>query len=123
MRRPTHEPWSGPGAAGQDEPVPVRIRDRDTPSFPVRIEGGDPGAARIDQAADHILADLATEVENQQVFFGGPGWRRIPGIADEFEVPGSIRPADHQQRMTAFCRDISPEQDVKSKALDPEPFG
>ena len=39
---------SGPAAAGQDEPVPVGVRDRDASVVPVRIARGDPGAAGID---------------------------------------------------------------------------
>src|SRR5689334_4861668 len=90
-----------PGARGQDEPVAVRICDRDTPAVPVRVAGRHPGATRVDQAADQILINLAAEVEDEQVFLGRRGWRRVLGIADELEMPGGAGPADHQQRMAA----------------------
>src|ERR1700733_193389 len=106
---------SGPGETGQDEPVPIWICDRHTPLVPVGIAGGDPGAARVDQPADHVLIDVAAYVQDQQVFLGGRGWCRAARIADEFKMPGGIRPADHQQLMAAFCCVVKPEQHVESQ--------
>ena len=111
---------SGPDATGQDKPVPIRVGYRDTPPVPVRIARRDPGAARIDQAVNHALVDLAADVEDDQVLRGGRGWRRILGIADEFKMPGSTGPANHQQRVATFGGMISPEQYLESEAPDPE---
>ena len=38
-------------------------------------------------------------------------------------MPSGIWPSDHQQRMSAFGRGAGPEQDLKTEAVDPEPFG
>jgi hypothetical protein len=84
---------------------------------------GDPGAARIDQAADNVLIDLGADVEDQQVLLGGRGWGRITGIADELQMPGSIGPANHQQRMATFGGVISPEQHLQPQAPNPESLG
>src|ERR1700704_1206483 len=84
---PTGHARSGPGETGQDKPVPVWVRDRDTPLVPVGIAGGDPGAARIDQPADDVLIDVAAYVQDQQVFLGGRGWCRVVRVADEFKMP------------------------------------
>jgi hypothetical protein len=73
------------------------------PLVPVRIARGDPGAARLDQASDQVLIDLAAHVQDQQVFLGGHGGCRVIRVADEFKMPASIRPAHHQQPMAAFC--------------------
>jgi hypothetical protein len=54
----------------------------------VRIAGADPGAARIDQSAEHVLIDLAAHVQDQQVFLGGRGWCRVIRVADEFQMLG-----------------------------------
>ena len=43
--------------------------------------------------------------------------------ADELEMPCGIWPSDHQQRMSALCGSIGPEQDLKAQAVDPESFG
>jgi hypothetical protein len=63
---------------------------------PVRITGGDVGAAGVNQAVDGALVDLSVEVEHEQVLFGG----RVRGFAfpviDEFQMPGGPRPPGHQ---------------------------
>ncbi len=114
---------SGPGEAGQDKPVPVRVRDRDAQAIPVRIAGRDPSATRINQAADNILVDFTIDVENQQILLGWRGRCCIFRVADKFEMPGGIWPSDDQQRTSAFCGGIGPEQDVEAQAVDPEPLG
>jgi hypothetical protein len=114
---------SRPGTAGQDQPVPVWVHDRDAAVIPVWIAGGDLGAARGHQAADNARLYLAIEVEHQQIFLGRRGWCFTARIADEFEVPCGIWPPDHQQRMSAFCGATGPEQDLKAQAVDPEPLG
>jgi hypothetical protein len=56
---------SGPGAAGQHEPVSVRVCDRDSALIPVRIARSDPGTARVHEPADHLVVNLAAEVQDQ----------------------------------------------------------
>jgi hypothetical protein len=102
----------GQRAAGQDQPVPVRIHYRDTAVIPVGIARGGLGAARTDQAADDARVDLAAEVEDHQIFVGRRGGCFTARIADELEMPRGIWPSDHQQRMPALRGGIGPEQDL-----------
>jgi hypothetical protein len=112
---------------GQERPVRTSLYPSGsaivTPPYPSRDCGGDPGAAGIDQAADNARIDLAIEVKHQQIFLGRRGWRFTARIADELEMPCGIWPSDHQQRMSAFCGGVGPEQNVEAQAVDPEPFG
>lgn len=114
---------SGPTAAGQDETVPVGVRDRDAAAVPVRITRGDQGAASSNQAADDACIDVSIEVEHEQVFLGWRGWCFAVRVTDELQMPGSTWPSGHQQRMSAFRGRARPEQDVKAQAIDPEPLG
>jgi hypothetical protein len=50
---------------------------------PVRIAGGDAGAAGVNQAADGALVDVAVEVEHEQVFLGRRGRRFAFPVIDE----------------------------------------
>jgi hypothetical protein len=90
---------------------------------PVRIAGGDAGAAGANQAADGALVDLSVEVEHEQVFLGGSGRGFAFPVVDELEMPGGPRPPGHQQRVSAFGRGVGPVQDVEAEAVDPEPLG
>ena len=91
--------------------------------IPVGIARGDLGAARTDQAADNALIDFAVEEEHEQIFLSRRSGCLTARIADELKVPRGIWPPDHQQRMAALRRRVSPEQDLKAQAVDPEPLG
>jgi hypothetical protein len=114
---------SRPGSAGQNEPVSVGVRDCDAPTLPVWIAGGDPRSSRVDQAADHIVVDHTIEVENQQVLIGWRSWCGTVWVTDKLQVPRRTRPSDHEQGMPPARRVIGPEQDIESKAVNPESLG
>jgi hypothetical protein len=112
-----------PGAAGQNEPVSVGVCDRDTPPLSVWIAGSDPRASRVHQAADHIVVDYSIEVENQQVLLGWRRWCRTVWVTDKLQVPHRTRPSDHEQGMPPVDWVVGPEQDIESKAVNPESLG